>query len=459
MGITSLINAGLVQKGSVQPSSGQALERDPYAPNYELMIYGGKGAQAFSVTDQVKNFITEISYEDNADQFDKLTLTIENQQDDAGGGDVNSLIDSVLFAEGHIIEVQFGYGRSLHTIGACDIVKKHPDFPENGSPSLQIECYDSLQRLARNKPRGGATYKNSTPTEIVREIGIRNGLVVDAIDPSGEPTIDVIEGVFKGKAQDKGTSDYQYLKKLADIYQRDIFTRFDPETKKFVLHFKKPANIKQKEVFTFVYNEGEASYENTLLSFQPSLDSYDQGTDFEVFLIKDLQTSNTKTDFIDQLTAEEQNKIKASQERRFTGGNASNDGKQTPNFNGVQVAFKAFGKSFRFPKHKRFNSEEEVVREIENFVKRQKQNFITGSGNLIGVEVLQSRQVHNLQGISEQFSGKYFFHKVSHTMSKSKGYECSFQASKVIEDEVVKPTPTLELSENDLTIKALKGLD
>lgn len=434
------------------------MERDPYAPDFELIIYGSQGAQPFAITEQVKNFITEVSYEDNADQFDKLSITFENQMDNQGGGEINSIIDSIIFAEGHVVQLKLGYGQVLESVGACDIVKKDVDFPENGAPTLIVTGFDGMHRVSRNKPiKGEPKHVRSTITDIAKNIGRRNGLVVDATDAAGNPSIQDITEIWKGDVQKKGISDYVFLKKVADTFGLDLYTRFDASSKKHVLYMQKPGTELQKEVFTFVYNEGEASYQNTLLSFNPTQDSYDQDSEIEVFILTAGKKIGTRTDFMDKLTVEEQKKLKEQSERRFTGGNKPT-GKQIKNTDGIEVGFKAFGRSFRFPKNKRFTNEKDIVREIENFIRRQKDHFITGTASLIGVEALQSRQIHNFQGVSEQFSGKYFMDKVTHKISKSSGYRCEVSVRRMIEDIIVQAPPTLNFSDTDKTIKAIKGL-
>lgn len=458
MGLEALVQKGFLSKLDIQPVGvGQSLERDQYAPDFELIIHGGPGAQPFGITDAVKKYISEVTYEDNADQFDKMTISFENQMDSQGGGEINSIIDSILFAEGHTIQLMLGYGKVMESVGACTIVKKQPDFPENGSPTLVVTAFDGMHVISRNKPPKGTNYVGSTVEKIAKEIGQKNGLVVDATDTSGNPSIQAVKEVWRGDAQKKGVSDYIFLKKVADTFGLDLYTRFDPKFKKHVLFLQEPGTEKQKEVFTFVYNEGEASYKNTLLSFSPTQDSYDQDSEIEVFILHKGKKIGTKTDFIQKLTVEDQKKLKEKGERRFTGGNKPT-GKQIKNTDGIEVGFKAFGQSFRFPKNKRFTDEKDIVREIENFIKRQKAHFITGNAGVIGVEVLQSRQIHNFQGVSEQFSGKYFIDKVMHKISKSSGYKCELTVRRIIEDLVVQAPPTLNFSDADKTIKAIKGL-
>ena len=167
----------------------------------------------------------------------------------------------------------------------------------------------------------------------------------------------------------------------------------------------------------------------------------------------------TSVNFIKRFTLENQKKVKEQQETRFTGGNVGpQGGKQTPNDDGVQTGFNAFGRSFKFPPHKRFKTEAEARKAIEEFIKRQKENFITGDGEIRGNEALQARQVHNLLGITEQFSGKYYFTKVRHTQRRGEPYVCTFSCRKLIEDTVIQSSPTISLSTLDKRVEKFKGL-
>ena len=460
MTIASLVNTKGLPRSSVIPvGSDSRLNRDPWAPNYELIIYGGPGAKPFAIADNVKQFIDTITYEDNADQFDKLTITFSAQIDDFGGGEINSMIDSRLFNEGHIVEVQMGFGGSLFTVGASDIVSVKPDFPDSGPPTLTIIGYDLLHRASRRKPKDGVTYTGFRDSQIASIIGARNGFDIKTTDPRSFAGIRKVPGVKSRAPQKKGMSDYKYLKKIADINGFDLFSKWDTKRGKFGLFFQPPPTKNNKEVFTFAYNQGDLAYHDTLLSFTPTLEAHDQATDFEIFVLKNKETSTTSHKPMDRLGAEENRKLKSTTERRFTGANVgTNGGKKSKNDDGIQIAFKAYGRSFAFPSHKRFKDEASAKKSIEEFIKRQKEGFITGEGRLIGKEVLQSRQVHQLEGISEQFSGKYFFTRVKHVMSKSDGYFTEFSARKVIEDVVVQATPQLTLTDSDKRFRKLKGI-
>lgn len=457
MGLLSFINIkGLTSKAASVRPIGVVLARDPFAPNYQIVARGGQGAQANVWGDELTQYIDEVTYEDNADQFDLLTITFINQIDEMGGGKVLSLLDSKLMAEGTILEIKMGYGKSIRTIGAAQIIKRAPNFGSDGV-TFSLECFDLLHNASRRRPKGGASYPKFRDSQIASIIGARNGFDISITDPRSFAGIRKTVGVFD-RVQKKGVSDYEFLKKVADINGYDLFSKFNPDLKKFSLFFQ-PQGLtkKNKEVFTFVYNEGDVSHHSSLLDFSPTLDANDQSSDFEIFVVKDKTVGGTKVNFINRITLDEQKKLKDASERRFTGGNPGpQGGKQTPEDDGIKVAFKAFGRSFKFPPHRRFKNEADARRSIEEFIKRQKECFITGSGNLVGNEAIQSRQVHNLQGIGEQFSGKYYFTKVVHTMKKGEGYSTSFDCRKLIEDTVVQAPPGLTLSDTDKTLSKIK---
>ena len=455
MGIISAINAGKLGIGALKSTTpGQKLERDYYAPNYELLIRASqKGAQPFAITEDVKSYISEVTYEDNADQFDRLEIKMESQIDGSGERSVLSFGDSKLFSEGHIVEVRMGYGNSLFTVGAASIVKKTPDYPADGFPSLSIEGFDLLHRAARRRPKGGVSYKGFRDSQIASIIGARNGFDISTTDPRSFESIRKTTGIFD-RTQKKGMSDYEFLKKVADINGYDLFARFNPEQHRFILFFQPPALAKQREVFTFIYNEGEAAYRNTLLSFSPTLDAHDQSSDFEIFLIKDKEVGGSKVEFFKRLDADAQKQLKEAQERRF---GATPFAKKPIDSDGISVGFKAFGRSFRFAPHKRFKNEFQIRKAIEEFIKRQREHFVTGRGTVIGTEVLQSRQVHNLLGLGNDMSGKYYFTQVVHKIGKSSPYTTEFSCRKVIDDTIVQSPPAFSLSDTDKRIQKFKG--
>jgi phage protein D len=239
-------------------------DRDLMAPAYDLVLHGVKNAPPVIVTDEVKKYIEEIVYEESDNQFAHLEIKMNGQDFDQSGSEFLSLIDSQLFSEGTIVEVQMGYGQLLQTVGAADIVRRSPNYPENELPSMRVEGYELLHRTARRRPRGGVTYRGFRDSQIASIIGERNGFEIRTKDPksyenirkTGVPSDDTA-------TQNRGTSDYEHLKKVAQKNGFDVFSRWDTKQKKFVLFFQPPAAlVKMKEVFQFNYRANEEHFRN-----------------------------------------------------------------------------------------------------------------------------------------------------------------------------------------------------
>lgn len=439
--------------------------RDPYAPNYELVIYSGvKATPIGNVSDEVKQFISEITYEDNSEQFDSLKIKFASQIDTGDVKTVNSLMDSKLFTEGHVLQLLMGYGQQLQSIGACSLAKFKPNYPSDGPVTLEIEGFDILHRASRKRPRGGVSYKGFRDSQIASIIGARNGFDISKQDPRSFANIqrapifvDPKTGIT-GRTQKAGVSDYEFLKKVADTNGFDLFSRFNPEQRKFMLFFQPPARGKQREVLNFIYNEGDIPYVNTLLSFSPTMDAHSQASDFEIFIIDQKTRKGLTFQPNKRFLTKEQTQLAETKERRIGSKPLS---KKPILTEGVQIGFKAFGQSFRFPPYKRFVSEAQIRKEIEEFVRKQRENFITGKGLLVGNEFIQSRQVHGLLGLGEQFSGNYYFYSVKQKMGKNKPYTTEFTCRKVIDDLVVQSGPTATINESDKRVlkfdKFIKG--
>lgn len=429
-----------------------------YSPSYFLTVYPGVKAPGFTVItpdDEIGTFIQSIEFEDNSEQFDSLKIEIQNNSDIVTPSNVLSILDTKVFSAGNIIEVGFGYGGFIRTVGAASIVTRTPTFPEGDVPSVTIEGFDLLHRAARRRPRGGVNYSNFRDSQIASIIGERNGFEISLKDPTSYETIRRVNTKpEQPRIQKAGLSDYEFLKKIADINGFDLFSKFDPDQKRFVLFFRPPKKAKQNKIFDFYWSHDEKHYSDTLLSFEPTEDAHDQGSDFEIFLIRNKKTVRGSFEAFDRYGQKELDILKSEQE----GARAGKYSARTAPINedGVIVGFKAFGRSFRFPSYKRFKTGFQIRREIQTFIDRQRENFITGRGRLIGNAAIQSRQVHNLQGIG-RYSGKYYFKKVVHKMDKNEGYFTEFDCVKVIDDLVVQTAPEIQINENDRRVEKFKG--
>jgi phage protein D len=99
--------------------------------------------------------------------------------------------------------------------------------------------------------------------------------------------------------------------------------------------------------------------------------------------------------------------------------------------------------SFEVRTHRRFSSKVELASWVQQWFRRQRENFVMSTGKVIGVETLRARQVHRLSGLGTVFDGDYQFNKVRHCFNQN-GYECEIGCRKVIGPlPMISPASTL----------------
>jgi len=407
-----------------------AVRRDKYAPRYEIIINRTR-----KVTEEVTKFISEVRVEDDADLFDKISLKI-NTLNATRTGVVQDLLDSRLFGPGNLIQIKMGYGNALVTVGAGLIVKTNPNFNTDG-PTLEIIAYDPFFNMSQRKitpktvgfvteggpgsfiddtaatpKRKGRSFKGFRDSQVATIIAADHGFDFSQIKRAS--------GIFN-RFQLLGKNDYEFLKRIADVRGFDLYNKFDPKTGKFQIFFEPPTD-RQKEIFTFEYFEGNLE-DSTLLSFTPTLNTAEQATQFEIVGWDRKKKKKISTFFKPGELISDNTKLEGK-----------NQDKPLPkNKDGRTIRFKAFGNNIEIIRSKPFKDESEAKLFIEQWIRKRLEHFITGSGKVVGLEVLQSRQTHNLTGLGNLLNGKYFFTGVIHVMTRDNQYATEFTARKVVE--------------------------
>lgn len=406
--------------------------RDPFAPNYFIEINGE------SIPTEISKFISSVEYEDNSEMMDKITMNIATLQS-IQGDQIMSLLDSKLFTEGNLIELYMGYGSSMVSVGAAEIIRLIPLFPKNGIPSLSVIAYDISHRMTDRKSEKGIAYKNFRDSQVSSIIGDRNGVYIRKADPTTFSYIYKTKGIHN-RVQKKGVNDYEFLRELADFNGYDFYVRYAKVkgSKRWVMFFH-PSPDKQKPIYKYRYNLGEESLDNTLLDFTPDMSIKDQDVEYEIISFDKSTGMNIKTLKKDGgkefrfNAAEDKYEFKKFEDRKFLGKDKTKQIKKQIDKPGA-IKFKAFGKT-REIVISELRSEADAKRYIEVWIKQRKDNFVTGSGSVIGTETLQSRQVHELEGIGTSLSGNYYFTKVIHkfTTGNESPYICDFTCRRVVE--------------------------
>ena len=391
------------------------MARDRFAPNFQILINDQP------LTDSFRPLISNITVEDESDRMDQIKITFSTLRY-TEKNNVMDLIDKKIFMPGQVVKIYMGYGTETDIVGVGEIVRIIPNFGRGGA-SLTVTCYDCFHRLADTKHREIKKFKDTNLVDVFASViaGQEHPIVGDLV-------VKILEdkNVKAKKDQTVGTNDYQFLKSLAETKGLDFFTRWNDDTQAFDIHLEEPAD-KEKPLFLFQYFIHNDDPDKTLLDFQPQMNTKAQVTDVEIISHNPATKSKINT-YIEVQNTDGTSDIK------FAGPDQTSS--VSPVDNGAQVRFRAFGRSIDVISNKAFKNEKEAKIFAENWLKKRMDDFIFGSGSVIGVEKLRSRMVVKLDGIGEIFKGNYYITRLSHTQTGNNIYETKIDCRKVVELQI-----------------------
>ena len=394
------------------------------APNFIVKVNNNEVAAG------VRSIIKEVEYESAESMADVLRI---NALDPPDRGRLY-LRDSKVFQPGNTVSVSMGYGSQVRHIGGGIIKKIRPSYPRKGVPTMEVIAYAKEVDMADNAPeastgargKGGRTFKNAWYSDAVDERAVDYGFKTDVDDTPDSPH-DFI--------QKAGMTDLDFIIGLSNLTGFLFWTDLD-ENGDWWLHFKDPdklpaADVQERE-YTFTYNDGNNT---TLWSFEPELAITGAITKMKA-VVRDVKTGR----LIEVEIEEDNNQAPDVLAELGIGGDpllgagvgVSDNALEGGHTTGSDV--KLFLDDFSFDLHtnRRFKyGEEELESWMRAWFRRNRENFVLGRGLTVGLESLAARQVHNLAGLGEGLSGRYYFSRVLHRCGAS-GYECDFNARRVV---------------------------
>jgi phage protein D len=388
------------------------LGSDTMAPAFAIDIQGAQ------IPGGITQLVEKVEYESCDGMADVARVTAINPE--------FKVSKAKVFQVGNEMDIWMGYGSSqLKLIGRVVISKTRPNFPEDGMPTIEVVGYTKDAQMAdhhptvRNPPppRGqprGRVYTGVTYSDAVQAVAESSeyGFVTD-IDPTRDPPSNFIQKV--------GVSDYDFVKGLANLTGYMFWVGWDPTGSAWRLYFKDPEQFQmQDKKYNFRYDMGD---DTTLLSFSPELN------------IKGFQTKITA-----QVKTPDKGKIMTVEVEEGNAQTPDTDASSDPTeelqgefttANAVKLYLQDF--SFEVITNKQFKSGDEAALRcwVEQWFRRQRENFVLAHGKTIGIEDLAARQIHAIQGLYGGYDGDYYFSKVKHMMDNN-GYYCEFSARKVV---------------------------
>lgn len=277
------------------------------------------------------------------------------------------------------------------------------DNSDNAGPALtndEVNARDPFARLGLNRLR-----------IIEREIDPENNVMHTTVRGSRPRTV----------VQKSGTSDWEFIKKLAKQRGYIVFTFFDFSSRRWIGYWGPPNNVPQGKSYKFSYGQGD---ESTIESISPKISVRNQKTEIDLMYVDPRSNREQRLRVsMDQLS-------RYSPEFRGPDGNGTID---EPLGTGPQVTLTINGQRTQVLANRRFTDINDARRWLMAFWIRHAADFCTAEGKtIIGLPEMRARQVHEIIGIG-RVSGGYFITKATHKMGAGQFYSVSFASYRIVD--------------------------
>lgn len=399
-------------------------------PTIDLIINGNP------LGGNVLELVEDVRVEMALDKATLVSLTLGNPFDDAAGRPRTSKLlftDSLAFAPGNVVEVYLGNeGQKPGFIAAGIIRKWRPRFPRSGVPRISLTCFDALAEMMDGNDDVEATkarkFERDTPLlDLVLAIATEYKFDVSGVDtnPSASPPT---LSVPAQKAA--GTSDYQFVRGIANTLGWDFYTTWSTAAKKWVANFH-PAKPDDSGKKTFTWGPDfthAGGVGGLILDIDVEFSVQGQSTDVEVFYFDRGSKTWEKVTWP---------KDRSSKKKSFAW--KGDDTKMSADLakagdldGGRGLRIQAGGVSVEVVPAFGFRSSEEAVNFARSWWRARQDMLLTAKGTTVGYPALRPGQVHEFLGLGDGLSGDWYIAEVSHTYSAANGFETGFVARKLI---------------------------
>jgi phage protein D len=367
-----------------------------YAPDYKLIVENQE------IDPESKGDVLELKVTMDLENLTHFDLTVNNWDDKRL---TFKYSDTTTFDLGNTVQVQMGYvpapgapkpPGNVYAGGLIPMVhglitSMTPRFPESGPPTLVIGGEDRMVKLKDRKPRDGEQKKfvNMTDSEIVQVIAARNSLGCKA-----QATTEKHDIVIQ-----KNQDDAAFLMERAKRIDFDCFVDVDPDTGFDALYFQSPTDARDgSTVRVYVFEWGKS-----LINFSPALTLNRQVGKVTV------KGWDPNTKSIIKYTA-------GPGDLPTSGGGD----------NGPSAIQTRFQDREDIVVDQPVTSQQEAQALATALLRERAYNYLTASGQVIGLPDLRPGDNIDVQGLGTRFSGQYYVTKVEHTLGSS-GYLTSFE--------------------------------
>jgi len=225
------------------------------------------------------------------------------------------------------------------------------------------------------------------------------------------------EGGDRTVTQKSGSTDWEFIKELADKHGFIVFVFFHIESRRWIGYWGPEKNVPQYRQYIFRYNDGDWS---TLGNVRPNVSAKGQATEIDLIFTDPVSRRENR------LRVAMDNVNSYTSEFRGDGGpNSIPD----PLGDGPEVTLAVHGQRIHVNANHRFTSAEDARIWLMAYWVKHAEDFALIDGNtIVGIPELRAREHHQFLGIGRRYSGKYFVTQARHMMSPNTMYTTEFTA-------------------------------
>jgi uncharacterized protein len=326
--------------------------------------------------------------------------------------------DTTALNVGNRIHVLLGYSGRLVSLMHGQINSLTPRFPQAGSPTITVSALDGMQLLKERRPKDNEQikYSNVRDYQIAQKIAERHGLKAEVTE-DGPEHVEVIQ---------KNQDDAQFLMERAKRIDFDCYIHIDPSKPKPILRFMRPTDARAGSRAR-VHNLAWCQVSQRFDGLEP-VESFVPLLHFEPTLTLSRQVSQVTVRGWDPST--KQAIVATARAADLPGGGRGASGPQEAErvLGGRQdVVVDVFVRSVQ------------EAREYAIALLREKAyEFITASGEVMGMPELRPGDNVNIRGLGKRFSGQYYVKRVEHSLG-SNGFTTRFEARAMYDGGVENP--------------------
>jgi phage protein D len=367
---------------------------DYYAPEYKIEVDGQ------ILDEETKGDILDLKVAMDIDNMTSFDFTVNNWDDKNFDFKYS---DKKTFNIGNVVHVHMGYADGLRSMVSGQISTLSPKFPESGPPTMAIRGLDGMFKLRDRQPAPDDVKKfvDKADWEIAQIVGERNGMTVEVTK----------EGVKHDLVVQKNQDDAIFIVERAKRIDFDCYVRTNPDSGESTLFFVKPTDARSGDtVHLYTFEWG-----TSLINFNPQLTLSSQVSKVTVRG----WDPRTKSPIV--YTSKDSDLPPPP-----PGSGTSGPQSAQTNLNGKQqVVVDA-----------PVTSQQEAQDLAVSLLRERAYEFITGTGQVIGLPDLRPGYNLELKGLGKRFSGDYYIKKVEHSLGAS-GYLSRFEVRRVYDGGTV----------------------